>query len=970
MVAHAQSATQEATPSKDVKPLKLACVGDSITGGFGVTKGMSWPDQIANMLGSSYEVKNFGVGGTYLLGYQRTEAFQNSKSFNPDVVVIMLGTNDSRPLAWKNSKPRFVTNYVDMIQQFAALPSKPRTFICYPPTITEPDGSEENILEMIPLIDEAAKLTKVGVIDIHGAFKGKGALIPDKIHPNDAGQTLIATTVYKALTGKPAGTTEEERKAAGMGVERVARLFTPVYESKRAKADDEIRWVQVDLGAERKIESVKLLPMVVWWSGNSQGFPARFKLEASNDPGFGSSTLIADCSQAEYADPADVVATFTVHAVQGRYVRLTASQLRQKQLALTKLIVLSEGRDVAEGCRVSDSQSGDLGMNVLTRPPRPQGEYVVTDNPGNMIPPDRWKPVSYLAQAPLGGVELGEGLFKKVMDNNNEYLLTAMTLEEITRHFQMRAGNPAIPLANGRSDQWFNTLPGSEAGHFLMGAGNALRWQEHPALREGVDQVVDAIDACKEADGFIMGYPRAETFKGENGAYVRSWVTQGLIEAGLAGNPKAFPLLRSYYDWFNTSCYLPELLRRSGQGTQGIIPSTRMYFTPVGKPEDILVVQRYFQENYWMEQLARREDKAIWLYPYDRPHNYLVTGIEPYLDLYRATGAQKYLDAALGGWDLYHDHWEHIGGVLAISEGTDLYPPDSNFLHRNTGELCGNVFWVRLNQRFHLLYPEQEKYVTEIEKSIYNAAIANQIGSRGIRYHARLVDRKDDGHAPYFHSMNTCCEGQGTRLYGSLPEYIYSLADDGIYVDLFVASKIDFQVKGKQLSLKTTTQFPYDPQVRIEVKTAKSVQAKIRIRIPSWAAAKMAVLVNDKEAVSGEPGTYVTLDRKWKDSDVIAFTLPMAFRTTCYRGAQSGFNDGTHYALEYGPILMALVGKAEGQNNKKIDADPKQMAQALQAIPGQPLHFEVKGNSALKYMPYWEVQDEPFTCFPRIQKIK
>ena len=783
------------------------------------------------------------------------------------------------------------------------------------------------------------------------------------------GHLHIATAALSIVMGAasaPGATLDESRQAAGMGVERVARLFTPVYESKRAKSDDETRWVQVDLGAERMIDAVKLLPMVVWWNCNSQGFPVRFKLEASRDPAFKSATLIADCTQADYPDPVDAVAKFTANKVQGRYVRLTASRLRQNQLALTKLIVLSGGRDVAEGGRVADSESGDLGANVLTRPPRPQGEYVVTNNPGNVIPPNRWKPVFYRAQAPLRGIEMGDGLFRKVMEDNAEYLLTSMTMDDMTRHFLKRAGKPAPPLGSGRNDQWFNTLPGSEAGHFLMGAGNSLRWIENPPLRERMNQLVDVIDDCKEADGFIMGYPRAETFKGENGAYVRSWVTQGLIEAGYAGNPKAFPLLRGYYDWFNASCYLPELLRRTGQGTQGIIPSTRMYFTPVGKPEDLLVVQRYFQENYWMDQLAQRDTKAIWLYPYDRPHNYLVTGIEPYLDLYRATGVQKYLDAALGGWDLYHDHWEHIGGIIAISEGTDLYPPDSNFLHRNTGELCGNVFWVRLNQRFHLLHPEEEKYVTEIEKSIYNAAIANQIGTRGIRYHARLVDHKDHGDGPYFHCMNTCCEGQGTRLLGSLPEHIYSLAPDGIYVDLFAASKINFQVGGNPLSLTTTTQFPYDPKVRIEVKTGKPVQAKIRIRIPSWATTRMSVLVNNREAAGGEPGSYVTLDRKWNNSDVIAFTLPMGLRATCYRGAQSGFNDGNHYAVEYGPILMALVGKAPGRNT--LNADPKQLSQALRAIPGQPLHFEVIGNPTLKYQPYLEVQEEEFTCFPLLKK--
>ena len=69
---------------------------------------------------------------------------------------------------------------------------------------------------------------------------------------------------------------------------------------------------------------------------------------------------------------------------------------------------------------------------------------------------------------------------------------------------------------------------------------------------------------------------------------------------------------------------MPELVVRGGQGRQGIIASTRLYFTPVGKPEDLQVVQRYYQENFWMQQLIDKDVDAIWKYPYDRPHGYLI----------------------------------------------------------------------------------------------------------------------------------------------------------------------------------------------------------------------------------------------------------------------------------------------------------------------------------------------------------
>jgi len=65
---------------------------------------------------------------------------------------------------------------------------------------------------------------------------------------------------------------------------------------------------------------------------------------------------------------------------------------------------------------------------------------------------------------------------------------------------------------------------------------------------------------------------------------------------------------------------------------------------------------------------------------------------------------------------------------------------------------------------------------------------------------------------------------------------------------------------------------------------------------------------------------------------------------------------------------MALVGKAEGQSDVRDNVDPGNLSQVLRTIPGQPLHFEVTGNGPLKYQPYWEVQDEPFTCFPMVKK--
>jgi DUF1680 family protein len=751
-----------------------------------------------------------------------------------------------------------------------------------------------------------------------------------------------------------------------MGVERVAPQFSPQYQSKPAKSDGESRWVQVDLGQTRKIDAVKLLPMTIPWSGDSEGFPVRFKIEVSDDPGFKTAILTTDRLGADYPDPKDAVGIFPSGGTKGRYVRLTATRLRQKHLALAKLEVISEGRDVAVGCPAADSESGNLGVTVLTRPARPQGEGVVTDNPGNVIPVEQWQPVRYAAETPLHGVRLQDGLFQQTMENNVRYLLDSFTADEMLQAFRQRAGRPMPPLSRPLDPFWFGELPGSAAGRFLMGAGNTLRWMDNAELRRRLDEIVDGIADCRRPDGYIMAYNEDTIFTGERAAYTRAWVTHGLIEAGLAGNAKAWSLLRGYYDWYDHCPYLPEVMRRGHQGIQGMIANARMYFTPVGRPEDLQVIQRYFQENYWLDQMAGREDRAIWLYPYDRPHCYLLTSIEPYLDLYRATGAKKYRDAVLGAWQLYHDKWEHVGGSIAICEDTTPYPPKSYCLHRNTGELCGSVFWAKLSQRLHLLFPEEEKYVNEIEKSIYNVAIANQRGGKGIRYTARLVGHKDSP-SQQPHCNNTCCEGQGTRLFGSLPEYIYSVAKDGLYVDLFAASTIEWEQAGERLKLTTATQFPFAPQVRMTLSTARATRSKIRVRIPAWAAADTPVSVNGQPLATGKPGTYVTLDRRWLPGDTIALGLPMGFTLTRYEGAE---RDRGHerYALQYGPILMALHNPADAQREPSLAIQPEGLIQGLAPVAGKPLHFTVRGAPSYEYLPYWEVEDEAFSAYPFLGK--
>jgi acyl-CoA thioesterase I len=188
--------------------IKVACVGNSIT--FGATienrHHNSYPAQLDSILGDGWEVKNFGVSGSTLLKngdrpYWKQKAYSEAKDFNPDVVVIKLGTNDTKPYNWK-FKDEFIGDYTSMINEFKALPSKPYIFICFPvPAYPERWGISDSTITVgvIPMVKIVAKNNKVQIIDLHTPLSNHESWFPDKIHPNIEGAGEMARVIKKVL---------------------------------------------------------------------------------------------------------------------------------------------------------------------------------------------------------------------------------------------------------------------------------------------------------------------------------------------------------------------------------------------------------------------------------------------------------------------------------------------------------------------------------------------------------------------------------------------------------------------------------------------------------------------------------------------------------------------------------------------------------------------------------------------------
>lgn len=196
------------------KQIRIACVGDSITQGAASSdwENNSYVALLSNMLGNGYDVRNFGLSGTTAVSntyqpYDETQQFKDAINFNPDIVTIALGTNDSQTKVWNtnNFAENFEKDFSNLCQQFDNLISKPKIYICIPIPIIPSERWEHqpDVLknEIIPKIKKIATQRGYEIIDLYTPFIDKKEYYPadDMLHPNDLGHKKIADLIYSRL---------------------------------------------------------------------------------------------------------------------------------------------------------------------------------------------------------------------------------------------------------------------------------------------------------------------------------------------------------------------------------------------------------------------------------------------------------------------------------------------------------------------------------------------------------------------------------------------------------------------------------------------------------------------------------------------------------------------------------------------------------------------------------------------------
>jgi len=190
-----------------VRNIKVACIGDSITEGYGLAcqSKTSYPVILNSILGSKYEVLNSGRSATTLqkkgdFPYWICKEFSNVFAFKPDIIIIKLGTNDTKPNNWHADN--YEKDYQSLIDTFKTISTKPKIFLCIPvPVFKTKWGINDSTLvnEIIPIVNKLAKTNNLPVIDLYQLMNNQGKNFFDSIHPNEDAVKVMAGIIAKKI---------------------------------------------------------------------------------------------------------------------------------------------------------------------------------------------------------------------------------------------------------------------------------------------------------------------------------------------------------------------------------------------------------------------------------------------------------------------------------------------------------------------------------------------------------------------------------------------------------------------------------------------------------------------------------------------------------------------------------------------------------------------------------------------------
>jgi len=274
-------------------------------------------------------------------------------------------------------------------------------------------------------------------------------------------------------------------------------------------------------------------------------------------------------------------------------------------------------------------------------------------------------------------------------------------------------------------------------------------------------------------------------------------------------------------------------------------------------------------------------------------------------DLYAETGDRTLWQALEALWQDLHERKVYItGGVGARHEDEAVGEAYELPNRRAYAETCAAVAHVMWSWRM-LLVAGEARFADALETALYNGLLCGiSLDGKEYFYENPLADRGSHRREPWFECA--CCPPNIARLLASLPGYMYSSSNEGLWVHLYAAGSVRAAVPGAgEVIVRQRTAYPWDGEIELEVWPHRPAPFGMMVRIPAWCE-RATIRVNGEEAGPAQPGSYATVRRRWQRGDVLRLHLPMPVRLTASHPHVIG-NHG-RVAIARGPLVYCVEG--------------------------------------------------------------
>jgi uncharacterized protein len=565
-------------------------------------------------------------------------------------------------------------------------------------------------------------------------------------------------------------------------------------------------------------------------------------------------------------------------------------------------------------------------------------------------------------------VQLLDGRLREQFDHNHDVFLH-LNEDALLKPFRQREGLPAPgPDMGGWYDNaddfsppenFHAFIPGHSFGQYLSGLARAYAVTGSSATQEKVHRLVKAFGETVEPSGkFYRGYHLP--------AYTYDKTSCGLIDAHeFAKCPDALDV-----HWRATQAALPYLpekaLSRAEQRARphNMVADTwdETYTLPEnfflayrrsGKSEYRDLAVRFIEQDYF-GPLAEGQNVLPGEHAYSHV-NALSSAMQSYLVL----GDEKYLKAARNGLRFVDEQSYATGGwgpdEAFVPPGKGLLDASLGTTHASFETPCGAYGHFKIT-RYLLRTTRDSRYGDSMERILYNTiAGATPILADGTSFY--YSDYNNSARKVHYRDKWPCCSGTFPQLTADYGISSYYKSEDGIYVNLFVPSRVSWSQNNTQCTLTQKTDYPHSESTQLAFSLPRPETFTVYIRIPSWAGAKTNVSVSGRRAESGvEPGKFLALRRTWKEGDRIDVEFEMPLRLDPVDP-----ENRNNVALVRGPVALFAVAPTPSKITSKQLLAATKVAQSSHDWKTQ------TDAGVLTLRPFADIMSEDYRLYLRVE---